>query len=257
MPMKSWLPGLILLASLPMAHTVCAASSFTNTIGMEFVLIPAGSFIMGVAKGPGEQDPETPAHPVTITKAFHLGKYEVTQGQWQAVMGMNPSQFHDPSRPVEQVSWKDVQEFIQRLNALEKGDRYRLPTEAEWEYAARAGTTTRFYWGDDERVVGQYAWYNNNSDQQTQPVGQKLPNPWGLYDMAGNVWEWVGDWYHDAYYARSPAVDPQGPDEGANRVVRGGGWHRFKGSMRATTRDFNSPGRQAPDQGFRLVRTLP
>ncbi|NGZ05210.1 MAG: formylglycine-generating enzyme family protein [Magnetococcales bacterium] len=259
MSVKPWLSCLIGLFGLLFSPSVwsASASALTNTIGMEFVLIPAGSFIMGVPKGPAEQDPETPQHPVTISKPFYLGKYEVTQKQWEVVMGSNPSKFKDPSRPVENVSWKDVQEFIQRLNEREKVQRYRLPTEAEWEYAARAGTTTRYSWGDDESVVGVYAWYNNNSEQQTHPVGEKQPNLWGLYDMAGNVWEWVQDWYHDEYYAQAPEVDPPGPAKGSNRVVRGGGWYRFRGSMRPATRDFNSPGRQAADQGFRLVRTLP
>lgn len=230
------------------------ATTDTNRIGIAFVWIPPGSFRMGVPSGPDAQDSETPQHPVTISQGFYLGKFEVTQAQWVAVMGSNPSQFRDLSRPVERVSWDDVQTFIRRLNAQEGVQLYRLPTEAEWEYAARAGTETAFYWGDDASLVAEYAWYDANSEKQTHPVGQKRPNGWGLYDMAGNVWEWVQDWYGEQYYKTAPTVDPPGPRTGTSRVVRGGGWHRFVGSMRPTSRDFNRQGGHAPDQGFRLLR---
>jgi formylglycine-generating enzyme required for sulfatase activity len=161
---------------------------------MEFVLIAAGALQMGSNDREAFND-EKPVHTVRLTQPFYLGKYEVTQSQWQTVMGNNPSHFTpsqfpgDPNRPVENVSWDDVQEFIRRLNAREGGVTYRLPTEAEWEYAARAGTTTRWSFGDEESQLSRYAWHGENADGQTHPVGQLRPNPWGLYDMHGNVWE--------------------------------------------------------------------
>jgi formylglycine-generating enzyme required for sulfatase activity len=170
-------------------------ADFTNSIGMEFVLIPAGAFEMGSPSNEaGRDDDDGPIHQVTIKNAFYMGKYEVTQEQWRAVMGDNPSYFTgNDNLPVEQVSWDDVQEFIRKLNAKEGTDKYRLPSEAEWEYACRAGTTTRYSFGDSESRLGEYAWYTDNSGSKTHPVGQKKPNPWGLYDMHGNVWEWVLD----------------------------------------------------------------
>ncbi len=187
---------------------LAAPKTLRNSLGMEFVLLPAGTLQMGSSASEGYHD-EQPVHTVHLTRPFYLGKYEVTQGQWQAVMGSNPSLFTgDPNRPVENVSWNDVQEFIRRLNAQEGATLYRLPTEAEWEYAARAGTTTRWSFGDDASQLARYSWYSENAGGQTHPVGQLLPNPWGLYDMYGNVWEWVQDWYDAGYYEVSPAVDP-------------------------------------------------
>jgi formylglycine-generating enzyme required for sulfatase activity len=201
-----------------------ANESFTNSIGMEFVLIPAGSFTMGADKNfEDADDDETPPHRVTISKPFYLGKYEVTQTQWEAVMRDNPSRFKGPNNPVEQVSWKDAQVFIKRLNEKEGHDRYRLPSEAEWEYTARAGTTGPYSFGDNAGLLGRYAWYIKNSGDKTHPVGQKKPNAWGLHDMYGNVWEWVQDWYGESYYRSSPSMDPAGPSSGSGRVVRGAG----------------------------------
>jgi formylglycine-generating enzyme required for sulfatase activity len=171
-----------------------ARERITNIIGMEFVLIPAGSFTMG-DDGESADDDEKPRHRVTISQPFYLGKYEVTQMQWAVVMGNNPSRFKELSNPVENVSWNDVQEFIRRLNQMLLGARkYRLPTEAEWEYAARAGTTSAYSFGDDAGNLYRYAWYKGNSEDKTHPVGQRDPNAWGLHDMHGNVWEWVEDW---------------------------------------------------------------
>ncbi len=153
---------------------------------MEFVLIPAGEFRMD----PNKYSYATPVDIVIIQKPFYLGKYLVTQKEWKSVMGNDPSCFEGDDRPVECVSWNDVQEFITKLNRKEGTDKYRLPTEAEWEYACRAGTTTRYSFGDADSKLGEYAWYYGNSEHETHPVGQKKPNPWGLYDMHGNVWEW-------------------------------------------------------------------
>jgi formylglycine-generating enzyme required for sulfatase activity len=176
-----------------------------NTIGIEFILIPAGSFTMG--SNDGDSD-EKPPHTVTISRPFYIGKYEVTQKQWVIIMGNNPSGFKGGNNPVENVSWNDVQEFIRKLNAKEGTTAYRLPTEAEWEYACRAGSTTKYCFGNDKSQLGQYAWYEKNSDNKTHPVGQLQANAWGLYDMHGNVWEWCEDWYGEDYYSSSPSTDP-------------------------------------------------
>ena len=164
---------------------------------MTFRLIPAGTFQMGSpVDEEGRYDNEQ-QHQVTISRPFYLQTTPVTQGQWQKVMGNNPSSFTAGGQdcPVEQVSWDDAQEFLAKLNRIEEIDTYRLPTEAEWEYACRAESTGRFCFGDDEAGLKDYAWYNNNSAGKTQPVGQLKPNAWGLYDMHGNVWEWCRDWY--------------------------------------------------------------
>jgi formylglycine-generating enzyme required for sulfatase activity len=226
--------------------------SYTNSIGMAFVLIPSGTFMMGSDHGAGD---ERPVHEVHISTPFYLGKYEVTQGQWQAVMGDNPSRFTgNPERPVEQVSWHDAQEFVKRLNSKEDGTRYRLPTEAEWEYAARAGTTTTYSFGNAASKLGAYAWYGANAGGSTHPVGQKPPNPWGLYDIYGNVWEWVQDWYGP--YTAATAVDPAGPSSGSNRVNRGGSWIFDARLCRSAYRRYWPPGNRHGILGLRLLRTV-
>jgi formylglycine-generating enzyme required for sulfatase activity len=225
----------------------------TNSIGMELVLIRAGEFQMGAPDG--DKD-EQPVHTVRISKPFYLGKYEVTQAQWQAVMVNNPSRFTgDPARPVENVSWDDVQEFIRQLNTKVSGVTYRLPTEAEWEYTARAGTTTAYSFGNDKGQLGQYAWCGDTGGSQTHPVGKLKPNAWGLYDMYGNVWEWVQDWYGP--YTADAAVDPAGPSSGSGRVIRGGGWDGDAGFCRSANRDRYAPGRRYDYLGFRLLRLVP
>lgn len=232
---------------------------FINSIGMEFVLIPAGSFLMGADKSQEKEatKEEVPQHRVTISKAFYMGKYEVTQEQWRAVIGRNPSRFDEnPRNPVETVSWPDVQEFIDKLNTKEGGKRYRLPTEAEWEYAVRAGTTSKYFFGNDEEQLGQYGWYTENSEDRTHPVGQLKPNPWGLYDVYGNVWEWLQDWYSADYYKHSPSTDPYGPSEGTERVVRGGGWNVIARFCRSAHRDWYTPDNRLGRLGFRLIRTI-
>jgi formylglycine-generating enzyme required for sulfatase activity len=219
---------------------------------MEFVLIPAGTFMMGAEDG--ESD-ERPVHQVTISRPFYLGKYEVTQAQWQAVMGNNPSLFQgDPKLPVEQVWWTDVQDFLRKLNAKEGGNRYRLPTEAEWEYAARAGSTTAYGFGSDASRLGEYAWYRDNSGGKTRPVGQLKPNAWGLYDMHGNVMEWVQDWY--GRYPAESVTDPQGPASGSHRMRRGGAWNSVATVCRSANR-YSVPGFRDDFLGLRLVRVVP
>jgi len=254
----TWLlTGLLLLVGLALTMGTLAAQptpekTFTNGIGMEFVLIPAGTFKMGSDSG----DPdERPVHQVTISKPFSIGKYEVTQGQWQAVMGNNPSLFPgDPNRPVEQVSWDDAQAFISKLNTMEGVKLYRLPTEAEWEYAARAGSTTIYYFGNDPKPLGDHAWYRANSERRSHPVGQKRPNAWGLYDMLGNVWEWVQGW--EGKYPSGPVTDPKGPESGTHRMRRGCGWNNEANVCRVANR-YSVVGFRDDFLGFRVVRMAP
>jgi formylglycine-generating enzyme required for sulfatase activity len=245
-------------------HISAADKTWTNSIGMEFVPIPAGSFMMGTDIDMNDKTwarfgDERPRHPVTISKSFYLGKYEVTQEQWVAVMGSNPSRFKAPKNPVEYVSWTDVQRFIGLLNKKEGTNVYRLPTEAEWEYAARAGTTSAYFFGDDASSLDQYAWYKGNSDGKTHPVGQKQPNPWGLYDMHGNVREWVEDWYAKGYL-RNPEIDPTGPPERVYKddihVLRGGSYREEDvKSFRTATRHAYTTTHSSDNHGFRLVRS--
>jgi formylglycine-generating enzyme required for sulfatase activity len=226
--------------------------TFTNSIGMKFVLIPAGEFMMGS----NEYDSEKPVHNVTISKPFYLGVYPVTQREWKAVIGDNPSGFKGDDLPVENISWHDVQEFIKKLNEKENIDKYRLPSEAEWEYAARAGTTTRYSFGDDESKIGEYAWYWENSGNKTHPVGQKQSNPWGLYDMHGNVWEWVQDKYHNGYDGAPIDGSAWEDGGGALRVARGGSWYGTARYCRSANRFDDAPGLRGSNLGFRLLQEL-
>jgi formylglycine-generating enzyme required for sulfatase activity len=210
-----------------------------------FVRISAGEFSMGSTNGDSD---EQPVHRVRISREFEMGKYEVTQAQWEAVMGNNPSNFKGPDLPVETVSWDDVQEFISKLNQSDNKYQYRLPTEAEWEYAARAGST-----GDYAGDLDAMAWYSNNSGNTTHPVGQKQANAWGLHDMHGNVWEWCQDWYGP--YAEGVVTDPQGPSSGSYRVARGGGWPSPAQRCRSAYRGNAAPGARRNLLGSRLVRT--
>jgi formylglycine-generating enzyme required for sulfatase activity len=216
-------------------------------INMKFMKIPAGEFIMGSDNG---NDDEKPVHNVQITKDFELGKYEVTQAQWKSIMGSNPSYFRGDDLPVETVTWEDVQKFIEVLNSRSERYNYRLPAEAEWEYACRAGTTSD-YAGDLDTM----AWYKANSEETIHPVGQKQANGWGLHDMHGNVWEWCQDWYGEKYYASSPSVDPRGSEAGSSRVVRGGCWLFSDAFCRSAGRYSYVSGNRTSILGFRLVRT--
>jgi formylglycine-generating enzyme required for sulfatase activity/serine/threonine protein kinase len=227
---------------------------WTNSIGMKFRLIPAGEFRMGVVPGDGSaDDDESPRHRVVITKPFYMGVYEVTQEQYRAVMGTNPSYFKGDNHPVEQVSWNDAVEFCRKLSQMD-GESYRLPTEAEWEYACRAGSTSVYYWGNS--MEDGHAWHEGNSGGQTHPVGQKLPNAWGLYDMSGNVWEWCADWYDSGYYGRSPMQDPQGPSSGSMRVLRGGSWVNLARNLRSSYRNRLNPDFRYGSNGFRILRDV-
>ena len=243
--------------------------AFTNSIGMKFVPIPDGSFMMGSPRDEqGRYNDET-LHKVTITKPFYMQTTQVTQAQWEAVMEHNPSRFdiQGDDCPVERVSWDDVQEFIEKLNMRENTDQYRLPTEAEWEYACRAGSKTKYCFGDDDDdgMVGmifsklraaseleEYAWYKKNSEDMTLPVGQKKPNDWGLHDMHGNVHEWCQDIYAD--YPENHAVDPEGPTYGDQYVLRGGSWDSDEDELRSADRRRDHPTTRKSRIGFRLAR---
>ena len=226
--------------------------TFTNSIGMKFTLIPAGEFYMGSE----ELDDEKPVHKVKINNPFYLGTYLVTQREWKAIMGDNPSGFKGDDLPVENVSWDNVQEFIKKLSEKEGTDKYRLPSEAEWEYACRAGTIIRYSFGDSESKLGGYAWYDNNSDEKTHPVGQRKPNPWGLYDMHGNVWEWVQDVYHKNYDGAPTDGSAWESGDGARRVFRGGSWYYDARLCRSAIRASFGPRHRSSSLGFRLLQEL-
>ena len=225
-----------------------------NSIGMKFTMIPEGEFYMGSE----ERNSEKPVQEVKINNPFYLGTYPVTQREWNAVMGdnNNPSDFKGDDLPVEQVPWNDVQEFIKKLNEKEGTDKYRLPSEAEWEYACRAGTTTRYSFGDDESKLGDYAWYRNNSGDNTHPVGQKKPNPWGLYDLHGNVWEWVQDRWDYSYDGTPTDGSARESGDGALRVIRGGGWYDYARICRSANRDHDDPRARGNCLGFRVLQEL-
>ena len=261
-----------------------AGSPWTGPLGMEFAWVPAGTFKMGSPEGEEGRDADEVQHAVRISEGFWMGVYEVTQGEWEAVMGSNPSYYGECGArcPVEQVSWVDVQEFIRRLNVWESGsgNRYRLPTEAEWEYAARAGSTGATPEGDlrilgaaNAPVLDGQAWYGGNSEVSyggsdcsgwdekqyeaercgPHPVGLKRANGWGLHDMLGNVTEWTRDWY--GAYPSGTVTDPPGPSTGSARVGRGGGWAYRARAVRSANRHGSSPGYRSIYYGCRLVRT--
>ena len=217
---------------------------------MDFEQIPAGEFLMGAS--PEERmalDDERPRHRVRITRAFQLGRCLVTQEEWEAVMGTNPSDFRGARRPVECVSWHDAQEFLRRLNARQDGFVYRLPTEAEWEYAARAGSDAP-YPGELDAI----AWTERNSGNQTHPVAEKAPNRWGLFDIIGNVSEWCADWFAADYYQVSPGNDPTGPAAGFKRLRRGASFGSADEDCRVACRYMGVPGLRAVAIGFRCLR---
>jgi formylglycine-generating enzyme required for sulfatase activity len=225
-------------------------------VKLEMVLVPAGEFLMG---SPDSDEialaPEKPQHRVRISKPFYLGKYEVTQQQWQALVDRNPSAFKNPQNPVDSVSWEDCQIFLARLNEKIGGKygEFGLPTEAQWEYACRAGTTTRWSFGDNDLVLDEHAWYSSNSGDTTHPVGEKKPNAWGLYDMQGNVWEWCSDWYREDDYKLSPRKDPTGATSGPRRVLRGGSYNDIASNVRSARRMSSQPTNRYNNDGFRVL----
>jgi formylglycine-generating enzyme required for sulfatase activity len=238
------------------------AKYITNSIGMKLVYIAPGEFEMGSPEGEEGRETNETLHRVKITKGYYLGEAEVTQRQWQRVMGTEPSHFKGDDLPVEMVRWEDAVAFCEKLGKRE-GRRYRLPTEAEWEYACRAGTKTRFCSGDGEEDLARVGWYDGNSREKnkrtTHPVKSKEPNGWSLYDMHGNVREWCADWY-TVDLGSAEAVDPAGPAEpvkfGATRVVRGGGWRRTPGFCRSACRYGYGPVNGTDTVGFRVAVDL-
>jgi len=252
---------------------------------MTLARIEPGSFLMGSSQDQVDQlmrmfaDSmsmlewlviEQPQHTVWITRPFYLGAHPVTQGQYKAVIGNNPSRFKgSDERPVESVSWFDAAAFCGMLSEREKrtpfyriigtevtilgGDGYRLPTEAEWEYVCRAGSTTLYPFGDNASALGDFAWYDKNSENKTHAVGQKSPNAWGLHDILGNVWEWCADCYDASYYSSSPPADPPGASWASHRVFRGGGWNDNARICRSANRFRYAPGERLNNLGFRVA----
>jgi len=227
--------------------------TLAGNIKLEMIKIPAGSFLIGSADNDeSADDDEKPQHRVNLQE-FYLGKYPVTQEQYQTIMGNNPSSFKDnPKNPVESVSWNDAQAFCQKLSE-KTGKKYRLPSEAEWEYACRAGSQTRYYFGDNAELLGQYAWYRYNSASKTHPVGQKKPNNWGLYDMHGNVWEWCEDGWHENYQnaPKDCSAWNDNHSQTNRRVLRGGSWYYSLRYCRSACR--RSFGSRINSYGFRIV----
>ena len=242
-----------------------AGASWRET-AEEWVWVEPGRFVMGSPESESGRDAdEGPQHEVAIAHGFQIGRYTITRGQWEEVMGTTPWSGRStipssPTLPAVFISWNDVQDFVARLNEA-GGASYRLPSEAEWEYACRAGTTTTWSFGEDRHALADYAWYVDSDaieeEQSAQEVGRKLPNPWGLHDMHGNVWEWCQDFYSEGYGSDSPAVDPGGPRPvtGSTRVVRGGYFRYFPRHSRSAARNARWPDDRQRAVGIRLVRT--
>lgn len=224
----------------------------TNSVGMKLVLIKAGTFMMGSPSNEKDRNNDELQHRATLTKDFYLQTTEVTQAQYEEIMGGNPSKFKGRNLPVEEVPWYEAVKFCKRLSEKE-GKEYRLPTEAEWEYACRAGSQTRYAYGNDAGMLEEYAWYHENSDGKTHPVGSKRPNTWGLYDMPGNVWEWCSDKYTE--YRNTEVTDPTGPENGGIEVLRGGSWLSGYGNLRSASRNRSGPNYWGYNGGFRCART--
>ena len=239
---------------------------FTNSLGMEFVYIPPGSFMMGSPLDEPERTKEETQHKVTLTRGFYIQTTEVTQDQWQKVMGTDVRRQRDkagrswqlrgegPGFPMYYVSWNDARDFAGKINRMEDTDKYGLPFEAQWEYACRAGTRKPYSSGRSEIVLGEYAWFSTNAGMSARRVAKKKPNAWGLHDMHGNVWEWCEDWYGE--YPTDTIADPAGPSSGTFRVLRGGSWSSHSSLCRSAFRDKNVPDEANFNFGFRLVRAL-
>ncbi len=249
--------GTILFSSCNRDKSPEMEISLSDEVKLEMVLIPAGKFFMGSDSTEQDRDnDEGPVREVTITQPFYMGKYEITQEQWLTVMGENPSIFQDKKNwrnyPVDWVSWNDCVEFTQKLSEI-TGKKFRLPTEAEWEYACRAGTETRYYWGKDpnDSEIVDYAWAFSYSEGRSHPVGVKKPNAWGLFDMSGSVWEWCLDW-RDAYNPED-TIDPKGSATGTRKIYRGGSWFNERPALRSANRHGHPPETLGTNAGLRVV----
>lgn len=240
----------LVLSQPPLRRPLQDSRNRSNVgVGVEqdgFVQIPAGEFMMGAENGNVD---ERPVHKVRISGGLEMSKYEVTQKQWQELMGNNPSAFKGADLPVQKVTWDDAQSFIKKMNHNDDSYVYRLPREAEWEYACRAGAEREF-----PSDIDSLAWFYGNSGGRPQPVGTKRPNAWGLYDLPGNVWEWCQDWYSETYYGKSPLLDPKGPNSGSRRVVRRGSFLQNARECRCALRTGITHDYISGDLGFRLVR---
>lgn len=259
----------VCIVLLPWAQDAQAQppKTITNSIGMKLVMIPKGTFQMGASADDEFAGTDEQLHQVTISQDYYLGVTEVTQKQFNRIMGTNPSYFQGEviqesdcsNYPVEQVSWEESSEFCELLSEYPEerkaGRTYRLPTEAEWEYACRAGSKTAYCFGDSPKSLSDYAWFDRSSNGQTHPVGEKKPNAWGLYDMHGNVWEWCSDMY--GAYPREAVTDPKGVDEGATHVNRGGGWCEESILCRSTTRRWSYSSYRGTSYGFRVALSSP
>ena len=238
--------------SAPTSSTNSNRQRILQELADNMAYVQGSTFTMGATseQGSDAEDDEKPAHSVTLS-SYYIGKTEVTQELWQAVMGNNPSRFKGNRKPVECVSWDDCQTFISKLNSL-TGKKFRLPTEAEWEFAARGGIKSQGYKYSGSNTLGDVAWYEENSGDTTHDVGTKSPNELGLYDMNGNVWEWCSDWYGDKYYSSSPSNHPTGPSSGAYRVLRGGSWYSIANLCRSSDRGGSTPVDRGDNMGLRL-----
>ncbi len=247
----------VLQAQTPAANQAdLTKATFINSVGMRFVRMPAGAFQMGSTGGKGEPS-ERPQHSVEFAKPFFMGACEVTQTQWKAVIGSNPAKFPGDDHPVEFVSWVDAQAFVARLNERENGNDYRLPSEAEWEYACRAGSRSTYPHGEDEASLPMYAWFDANAGGAPQAVGKKQPNAWGLFDMEGNVWEWCQDTWHETYQGApgNGSAWVAGGDT-AQRVIRGGSWAFGAVELGSSARmPFRAESRVGDSLGLRVVVT--
>ena len=260
---------IIILSTLSPSPVSASEKVFRNSLGMEFVLIPAGTFMMGSPPDEPYRNEDEVQHQVTITMPFYIQTTEVTLKQWKALKGKRffGRRKGSPDMPVMRVSWHDCMDFIKKLNALNEGT-YRLPTEAEWEYACRAGSSTAYSWGETidckkamyhnnrlkENLCGDYVKSRGFPSDQPAPVKSYQPNIWGIYDMHGNVWEWCHDWFGD--YPKRSVTDPRGPDSGSDKVRRGGSWYRFGAYCRSANRTYANPSAKFKTTGFRLVREV-
>jgi uncharacterized protein (TIGR02996 family) len=236
--------------------TPCVPEVVVPGVGLKLCLVPPGSFRMGSPAGARQvSEWERPAHPVTLTRGFWLGVHPVTQAQWQAVLGPLPPHcnFEGDDLPVHGVAWKSARHFCEKLTR-KTGQRFRLPSEAEWEYACRAGTSTAYCCGDGQELLGEHAWYADNAGDKPHPVGQKRPNAWGIHEMQGGIVEWCADWFGE--YPDQPRTDPTGPADGQMRVLRGAAWYCYAAHCRSASRARNTPDDAYEGYGFRVVREL-